>query len=50
MFSPCTPAPAGSTPTATSSASSDTVDLPGTVVGQTVEQQTCSVGNKLGTR
>ena len=28
--------------------SSDTVDLPSTVVGQTVEQQTCSVGNDLG--
>jgi LCP family protein required for cell wall assembly len=43
---------ASSTPTSTptSSASSDTVDLPSTVVGQTVEQQTCSVGNDLGTR
>ncbi|MGN6445548.1 LCP family protein [Amnibacterium sp.] len=30
--------------------SSDTVDLPSTVVGQTVQQQTCSVGNNLGTR
>jgi LCP family protein required for cell wall assembly len=39
-----------STSTPTSSASSDTVDLPSTVVGQTVEQQTCSVGNDLGTR
>ena len=34
----------------TSSTSSDTVDLPSTVVGQTVDQQTCSVGNDLGTR
>lgn len=33
-----------------SSSSSDTVDLPSTVVGQTVDQQTCSVGNNLGTR
>ncbi|MBW4041673.1 MAG: LytR family transcriptional regulator [Acidobacteria bacterium] len=41
------------TPTATSTpapSSSGTVDLPSTVVGQTVEQQTCSVGNNLGTR
>lgn len=41
---------ATSTPTPSSSASSDTVDLPSTVVGQTVDQQTCSVGNDLGTR
>jgi LCP family protein required for cell wall assembly len=33
-----------------SSSSSDTVDLPSTVVGQTVDQQTCSVGNDLGSR
>ena len=35
------------TPSATSS---DVVDLPSTVVGQTVDQQTCSVGNDLGRR
>ncbi|WP_375406750.1 LCP family protein [uncultured Amnibacterium sp.] len=34
----------------TSSSSSGTVDLPSTVVGQTVDQQTCSVGNDLGRR
>jgi LCP family protein required for cell wall assembly len=41
-----------SSPTSTPSpsSSSDSVDLPSTVVGQTVEQQTCSVGNDLGTR
>jgi LCP family protein required for cell wall assembly len=39
-----------SSPTPSSTSSSDTVDLPSTVVGQTVEQQTCSVGNDLGTR
>jgi LCP family protein required for cell wall assembly len=38
------PSPSGS------ASSSDTVDLPDTVVGQTVEQQTCSVGNDLGRR
>jgi LCP family protein required for cell wall assembly len=47
------PAPTGtSTPDPTSSTSSpdDVVDLPGTVVGQTVAQETCSVGNDLGRR
>lgn len=46
-------ASASPTSSATSSptpSSSDTVDLPSTVVGQTVDQQTCSVGNDLGTR
>ncbi len=38
------------TSTPTSSSSSSTVDLPSTVVGQTVDQQTCSVGNDLGRR
>jgi LCP family protein required for cell wall assembly len=42
------PSPAPS-PSASSS-SGDTVDLPDTVVGQTAAQQTCSVGNDLGTR
>jgi LCP family protein required for cell wall assembly len=47
------PSPSSSsspTPSPSSSSSSDTVDLPSTVVGQTVEQQTCSVGNDLGRR
>lgn len=39
-----------SSPSASSSSSGDTVDLPSTVVGQTVDQQTCSVGNDLGSR
>jgi LCP family protein required for cell wall assembly len=41
-----------STPTSTptGSTSTDTVDLPSSVVGQSVDQQTCSVGNNLGTR
>jgi LCP family protein required for cell wall assembly len=38
------------TPSPTGSSSSDTVDLPSSVVGQSVDQQTCSVGNDLGTR
>ena len=42
------PSPAPS-PSA-SSAPGGTVDLPDTVVGQTAAQQTCSVGNDLGTR
>jgi LCP family protein required for cell wall assembly len=48
--SPSTSASSTPTPSATSTSSSDTVDLPSTVVGQSVEQQTCSVGNDLGTR
>jgi LCP family protein required for cell wall assembly len=48
--SPSTPTSSTtSTPTPTPS-SSDTVDLPSTVVGQTVDQRTCSVGNNLGKR
>jgi LCP family protein required for cell wall assembly len=41
-----------STPTSspTGSPSGDTVDLPSSVVGQSVDQQTCSVGNDLGRR
>lgn len=38
------PSPSASPPSA------DTVNLPDTVVGQTAAQQTCSVGNNLGTR
>jgi LCP family protein required for cell wall assembly len=48
-----TPSPsssATSSPSPTSTSSDDTVDLPSTVVGQSVDQQTCSVGNDLGTR
>jgi hypothetical protein len=37
-------------PSASSASSGDTVDLPDTVLGQTVQQQTCSVGNDLGRR
>jgi LCP family protein required for cell wall assembly len=50
--SPSATASPSSSPSAspTESSSSDTVDLPSTVVGQTVDQQTCSVGNDLGTR
>lgn len=48
--SPSTSASSTPTPSTTSGSSSDTVDLPSTVVGQSVEQQTCSVGNDLGTR
>jgi LCP family protein required for cell wall assembly len=44
-----TAAPTAS-PSPSTTSSSGTVDLPSTVVGQTVEQQTCSVGNALGTR
>jgi LCP family protein required for cell wall assembly len=45
------PSPTGSaSPSPSTSSSSDTVDLPSTVVGQTVEQETCSVGNSLGSR
>jgi LCP family protein required for cell wall assembly len=44
--------PSTSTPTSspTGSPSGDTVDLPSSVVGQSVDQQTCSVGNDLGRR
>ena len=45
-----TSTPASSPSPSPSSSSSDTVDLPSTVVGQTVEQRTCSVGNSLGRR
>ena len=46
------PAPSdSSSPTPSpASTSGDSVDLPSTVVGQTVEQETCSVGNDLGRR
>jgi hypothetical protein len=45
------PSTSGSpTPSASSSASSDVADLPDTVVGQPVDQETCSVGNDLGRR
>jgi LCP family protein required for cell wall assembly len=44
-----TPSPSSS-PSPSASSSSDTVDLPSTVVGQSVETRTCSVGNDLGTR
>jgi LCP family protein required for cell wall assembly len=41
----------GPTPTPSKSApSGDAVNLPDTVVGQTAAQQTCSVGNDLGSR
>jgi LCP family protein required for cell wall assembly len=43
------PSPSGS-PSPDPSASSDTVDLPSSVVGQTVAQETCSIGNDLGRR
>jgi LCP family protein required for cell wall assembly len=39
-----------SSPSPSATSSSDAVDLPDTVVGQTVEQETCSVGNSLGSR
>ena len=48
--SPSASPTSSATSSPTSSTSSDTVDLPSTVVGQTVDQQTCSVGNDLGTR
>ncbi|MGT2425561.1 LCP family protein [Amnibacterium kyonggiense] len=38
------------TPGTGATGSSGTVDLPDTVVGQSVDQQTCSVGNDLGRR
>ena len=45
------PAPSdSSSPSPSATSSSDTVDLPSTVVGQTVQQETCSVGNTLGRR
>ena len=43
------PTPSGSA-SPSASPSSDTVDLPSTVVGQSVDEQTCSVGNDLGRR
>ena len=46
-----TPTKSSPAPSSSPSASSgDGVDLPDTVVGQTAEQQTCSVGNDLGRR
>jgi LCP family protein required for cell wall assembly len=48
-----TPSPSpsdSSSPSPSATSSSDAVDLPSTVVGQTVEQETCSVGNDLGSR
>jgi LCP family protein required for cell wall assembly len=39
-----------SSPSPSATSSGDVVDLPSTVVGQSVDQQTCSVGNDLGTR
>jgi LCP family protein required for cell wall assembly len=48
--SPAPSSSASSSPTSSPSASSDSVDLPSTVVGQSVDQQTCSVGNDLGRR
>ena len=48
--SPTSSATTGPSSSPTSTTSSDTVDLPSTVVGQTVDQTTCSVGNNLGTR
>ncbi|GAA2750533.1 LCP family protein [Amnibacterium kyonggiense] len=50
--SPSTSSSPTSSPTSSPSpsGSSDTVDLPDTVVGQSVDQQTCSVGNDLGRR
>lgn len=48
-----TPSASGSpspSPTGSGSGSGDTVDLPSTVVGQTVQDETCSVGNGLGSR
>jgi LCP family protein required for cell wall assembly len=47
--STASPTPTSSS-TPSASSSSDVVDLPSTVVGQTVDQETCSVGNDLGTR
>ena len=46
------PAPSSSpsSPSSPSASSSDGVDLPDTVVGQTAAEQTCSVGNDLGSR
>jgi LCP family protein required for cell wall assembly len=45
------PSPSASaSPSVSASAKDDGVDLPDTVVGQTVQQQTCSVGNDLGRR
>jgi LCP family protein required for cell wall assembly len=41
---------ASSSPSPSTTSSGGAVDLPDTVVGQTVEQQTCSVGNNLGKR
>ena len=48
--SPTPSASASASPTPTATAGSDAVDLPSSVVGQTVEERTCSVGNDLGTR
>jgi hypothetical protein len=44
------PSESGSPSPSPTSTSGDSVDLPSTVVGQTVEQETCSVGNDLGRR
>lgn len=41
---------ASASPAPSETASDDGVDLPSTVVGQSVGQQTCSVGNDLGRR
>jgi hypothetical protein len=44
------PSPSSSPTKSSSTAGDGGVNLPDTVLGQTVQQQTCSVGNKLGTR
>jgi len=44
------PSPSPSASASASTSNGDTVDLPDTVVGQTVQEQTCSVGNDLGGR
>jgi LCP family protein required for cell wall assembly len=48
--SPSASSSSSPSPSASASSSGDTVDLPSTVVGQSVDQQTCSVGNDLGRR